>query len=94
LFAGLRVLVALTKVDEYDPAVAKDLSKVATSPATRTLMARLARDSGVPANNIFPVKNFCTEYTPEASPLVAPLVWNMMYHCLICAEAFLEDECD
>ena len=68
--------MALTKVDEYDPEVGQDLSKVFTSPATRTLMARLARDSGVPPNNIFPIKIFCTEYTPEACPLAAPLVWN------------------
>jgi hypothetical protein len=87
-----RPLVALTKVDEdeYDPAVSQDRLQSFTSLTTRRLMARLSRNLGVPPSNIFPVKNYCIEYAPNACPLVV----HMLYHCLICADAFLEDECE
>ena len=94
LYAGLRVLVALTKVDEYDPEVAEQLDKVMDSARLQALMARLSQSSGVPRNNILPVKNFFTEYHPDDNKTVAPLVYHLLYQVLLCCATHLEDEMD
>jgi hypothetical protein len=39
--AGLRVLVALTKVDEYDPSVAASLPRVFSSAPIRSLISQV-----------------------------------------------------
>jgi hypothetical protein len=88
------VLVALTKVDEYDPDVAEKLDKVMDSARLQALMARLSQSSGIPRNNILPVKNFFTEYHPDDNRGVAPLVFHLLYQALLCCATYLEDELD
>jgi hypothetical protein len=89
----VRVLVALTKIDEYDPSLADKLQNISTSHPLRTLMARLSQSTGLPANAIFPIKNLSSEYHPDDSPAVAPLLYRLLHHALLCSTTFLEEEC-
>jgi hypothetical protein len=58
------------------------------------LLSRISQASGVPLNNIFPLKNFSWEYSPQDNPLVAPLIYSLLRHALICANTYLQEECD
>jgi hypothetical protein len=57
------------------------------------VVTQVSQGSGIPPNAIFPVKNFCTEYHPDDNPAVAPLLYHLLHHALLCSRTFLTDEC-
>jgi hypothetical protein len=57
------------------------------------LLLQVSQGSGLPPNAIFPIKNFCTEYHPDDNPAVAPLLYHLLHHALLCSRTFLADEC-
>jgi hypothetical protein len=90
--AGLRVLVALTKIDEYDPALVETLQHVSLSEPISSLTSKLSQASGIPPHNIFPIKNFSTEISPADNPAVAPLLYLLLHNALVCSSSFLQEE--
>jgi hypothetical protein len=87
------VLVALTKIDEYDPTLAVDLKQLPSGSSLATLLASLSQASGIPPNAIFPIKNFSAEYHPDDNPAVAPLLYSLLHHALQSSQTYLEEEC-
>jgi hypothetical protein len=86
------VLVALTKVDEYDPALASKLEHITRSELISSLIFKLSHATGIPHHNVFPIKNFSTEYSPEQAPAVAPLLYLLLHNALVCSSTFLQEE--
>jgi hypothetical protein len=86
------VLVALTKVDEYDPALVARLQHISVSEPISSLISKLSQASGIPPHNIFPIKSFSTEITPADNPAVAPLLDLLLHNALVCSSTFLQEE--
>ena len=91
LRAGIRLLVALTKVDELDPELSIALHQVFNSLTFQSVVVHLSEEFGLPPNHFFPLKNLCCEYSLADNPDVAPLVLQLLQHVMLCSAAYVEE---
>ncbi|XP_074541892.1 interferon-induced protein 44-like [Halichoeres trimaculatus] len=58
---GIPQVVILTKIDEVQPEIKKNLRDVYRAHFLKTMMEKFSADVGIPMNCIFPVKNYHEE---------------------------------
>ncbi|XP_040919689.1 interferon-induced protein 44-like [Toxotes jaculatrix] len=85
---GIPQVAILTKVDKACPEVGKDLKNIYRSKRLKEKMEEFSKDTGIPMNCIFPIKNYHEEI--ELSDDADVLILSTLRHLLSFGEDFLK----